>query len=49
MDVRQHEIEGLDPDLPLLMQFDLLTDTQLITICKAADPLAPHPLYSAIP
>jgi hypothetical protein len=49
MNAHQHEIEGLDPDIPLLMQIDLLTDTQLITICKSADPLAPHPLYSAIP
>jgi hypothetical protein len=49
MNAHQHEIEGLDPDMPLLMQFDLLTDSQWITICKAADPLAPHPLYSAIP
>jgi hypothetical protein len=49
MNAHRHEIEGLDPDMPLLMQFDLLTDSQWITICKAADPLAPHPLYSAIP
>lgn len=33
------EIKGLDPNTPLLMQFDLLTDTQLIAICKSADPL----------
>lgn len=49
MSAHQHEIEGLDPVIPLLMQFDLLTDTQLIAICKSADPLAPHPLLAINP
>jgi hypothetical protein len=40
MAAHQREIPGLDKDTPLLMQFDLLTDPQLITICKSADPLA---------
>jgi hypothetical protein len=34
------EINGIDRSAPLLMQFDLLTDAQLIAICKSADPLA---------
>jgi hypothetical protein len=40
MNAHQSEIEGLDKNVPLLMQFDLLTDQQLITICKSADPFA---------
>jgi hypothetical protein len=40
MSEHKAEIKGLDPGTPLLMQFDLLTDPQLIAICKSADPLA---------
>lgn len=36
----QTEIKDLDPNTPLLMQFNLLSDPQLIAICKSADPLA---------
>ncbi|MEO6979312.1 MAG: hypothetical protein ABI113_13065 [Mucilaginibacter sp.] len=40
MATHQTEISGLDKDVPLLMQFDLLTNDQLIAICKSGDPLA---------
>ncbi len=40
MSAHQQEISGLDENAPLLMQFDLLTDAQLIAICKSADPFA---------
>lgn len=40
MSAHQQEISGLDKNIPLLMQFDLLTDAQLIAICKSADPFA---------
>jgi len=40
MTAHQAEISGFDKNVPLLMQFDLLTDAQLIAICKSADPLA---------
>lgn len=40
MATHKPEIKGLDLNTPLLMQFDLLTDEQLIAICKSGDPLA---------
>jgi len=40
MTAHEAEISGLDKNVPLLMQFDLLTDAQLIAICKNADPIA---------
>lgn len=40
MSTHQDEIKALDTNVPLLMQFDLLTDAQLIAICKSADPFA---------
>lgn len=40
MTAHQSEINGLDKNIPMLMQFDLLTDPQLIAICKSADPFA---------
>ncbi len=40
MNAHRTEIAGLDPNVPLLMQFDLLTNKQLIAICKSADPFA---------
>jgi len=40
MAAHKPEIKGLDINTPLLIQFDLLTDEQLIAICKSGDPLA---------
>lgn len=40
MTAHENEITGLDKNTPLLMQFDLLTNAQLIAICKSADPFA---------
>lgn len=40
MAAHQTEIKGLDNNTPLLMQFDLLTEEQLVAICKSGDPLA---------
>jgi len=40
MMAHQPEIRGLDKNIPMLIQFDLLTDAQLIAICQSADPFA---------
>jgi len=40
MEEHRNEIAGLDPDLPLLPQFDLLTDGQMRAAIRSMDPLA---------
>lgn len=37
------EIAGLDPSRPLIMQVDRLTDAQLLSVIRSADPLAQPP------
>jgi hypothetical protein len=39
MIVHETGISGLNKNIPVLMQFDLLSDRQLISICKSADPI----------
>ena len=39
MEEHGSEIDGLDPELPLLPQFDLLTDEQIRAAFRSMDPL----------
>jgi hypothetical protein len=43
MQLHAEEIDGLDKQLPLIMQLDRLSNEQLVKIMSAADPLATKP------